>query len=122
MRDYPDIEKHCPAWFPPPKPIYDANTPYPTWNPEWLTGLAQFVRAVVREMDRESLPSPACGDCSHYHAAQNATPPEEKPQDGLAERLAREAVQAIYPGGIAAWDRLFSTLLPLFQRAVRGEG
>lgn len=55
MSDYPDIEKHCPAWaFEPgdqPRILEydDLNDLPPRLRPWFLRGLAQFVRAVCRE-------------------------------------------------------------------------
>ena len=114
MNDYPDIEKNCPAWaelggyIPSMEIDIDEGIEDKTvFNPEWLTGLAQFVRAVVREMDRETV-------LTCYTDPGNATPPD------LAERLAEEAAEALgeNDGRLTGLE----ILLPLFQRAVRGEG
>ena len=94
-------------------------------DPKYITleipNLDDHIRAVVQEMDRESLPSPACEDCSYYHAAQAM--PAQQPAPDLAERLAAEAVERVWKGGswVVSRREAADMLLPLFQKAVRGD-
>jgi hypothetical protein len=54
MSDYPNISKEVPAWRAVKEPAFTATDEgYVRIKAWFLTGLAQFVRAVVREMGRE---------------------------------------------------------------------
>ena len=135
MNEYPNIEREVPAWA--PRPRSDNDPICPMNNPNWLPGLAQFVRATnnsdpgltdhirrvvreevanaVREMDREKQPAGTFSDAEAYVIKD--TPPD------LAEQLAREAAIQVVNGLdiMPTDDSIRAILLPLFREAVNGK-
>ena len=148
MNEYPNIEREVPAWA--PRPRSDNDPICPMNNPNWLPGLAQFVRATnnsdpgltdhirrvvreevanaVREMDREKQPAGTFSDAEAYVIKD--TPPD------LAEQLAREAAEKVEGefevfeswlladekrGKCVGVTRIKEILLPLFREAVNGK-
>ncbi len=152
MSDYPDLEE-VPAWGSPIPPDFKViavmgsegeGPPYkPVLNPRWLTGLVQFVRAVQRPLEERiaSLEREARELGWEIGQEDKPTPPARTPEGVdrfienvreawspdsalLAERLAREAAEAIHsknPNG----TQCFLTqkkILPFFRRATEGQG
>lgn len=132
MKDYPNIERDVPAWATTIIPRFtlsirgkteDTGVEYSReeLNPAWLTGLAQFIRAVVREMGRKALsgvyPTPGTDSpmVSNIEKSELA--------ERLAHQLMREVVEGIAVGG---WITGVSVgeatriLLPRFRLAVEG--
>ena len=119
---YPNIEREVPAWDflvgDRPRMMYRGAITKgdpPRYSGNFLTGLAQFVRAVVREMEWEQVAK------SGQRKPQMVTDP---PPD-LAERLAKAGAVSLYrfidENPDCPIEGLKELLLPLFQRAVRGE-
>lgn len=84
MSDYPDIEREVPAWER-MKPIF--ALPGSRFSPEWLTGLAQFVRAVQKPLEERiaALEEETAWIKRHMPAREveriaATIPTEEKPQ------------------------------------------
>jgi len=112
MSDYPDIERDVPAWK--DEPRYG-----PILNDIFLTGLAQFVRAVVREMADEEGPFIKVIHLSGPDGPKS----KNKPSPDLAERLARGAAIQVVNGLdiMPTDDSIRAILLPLFREAVNGK-
>ena len=133
MNDYPDIEREVPAWaFEPgdqPRILEydDLNDLPPRLRPWFLRGLAQFVRAIQKPLEeRVALLEHEVAELEAQDLQRELDRPEEKPQDGLAERLAKAASVSLYrfidENPDCPIDGLVEVILPDFQRAVRGEG
>jgi len=126
--DYPNISKEVPAWRKLRRLNGFAEPVGPIYDQEYLTGLAQFVRAVVREMypaderDSDALPKfirkvvREMDRETVLSCYTHTDPPAQPPDPDLAERLARDAAEVII-GNRYDMETLINILRPYFRRA-----